>query len=77
MTGLKLLPWNAVVYRVVTDQGEHVGNLKRVGAVWKFKAIGYDAQGDVLPGGGPLTHRHNAIFDSLDEAEVNAGLHLA
>lgn len=74
MSSLKLSSWNAVVYRVLTDQGEHVGNLKRVGVVWKFKAIGYDERGDLIPGGGPLTDRHNAIFDSLDEAEVNARL---
>jgi len=23
--------------------GLHLGNLKRIGAVWKFKAVGYDA----------------------------------
>ena len=37
---LTLTPFNANVYSVHTAQGEHVGNLKRVGAVWKFKAIG-------------------------------------
>lgn len=65
---------NDLVYRVLTEQGEHVGNLKLIQSVWKFKAIGYDPQGDVIPGGGPLTHRHNASFFHLDETEINARL---
>ncbi|WP_296444918.1 hypothetical protein [Rhodoferax sp. UBA5149] len=65
---------NDLVYRVLTDQGEHVGNLKLINAVWKFKAIGYDHHGDVIPGGGPFTDRHNTIFVTLDEAEINARL---
>lgn len=74
MNGLHLVRLNDQVWRVVTAQGEHVGNLKHIGAVWKFKAIGYDEQGEVLPGGGPLTHRHNLTFSTIDEAEVNARL---
>ena len=56
---------------MLTDTGLHVGNLKQLGSVWKFKAIGYDALGQVIPGGGPLTDRHNSLFVTLDEAEVN------
>ena len=41
-----------LVYRVLTDQGEQVGSLKLINAIWKFKAIGYDAQGALVPGGG-------------------------
>lgn len=74
MRSLMLEPLNARVYRVVTASGEHVGNLKLVGAIWKFKAIGYDAGGDVMPGGGPLTERHNTVFVTADEAELNARL---
>lgn len=74
MNSLHLVRLNDQVWRVVTAQGEHVGNLKHIGAVWKFKAIGYDEQGEVLPGGGPLTHRHNLTFAVIDEAEVNARL---
>lgn len=74
MNSLHLVRLNDQVWRVVTEQGEHVGNLKHIGAVWKFKAIGYDEQGEVLPGGGPLTHRHNLTFSTIDEAEVNARL---
>jgi hypothetical protein len=51
-----------------------VGNLKRIGAVWKFKALGQDADGHVIPGGGPLTDRHNLTFTVLDEALVSAAL---
>jgi hypothetical protein len=58
------------VCRVLTA-GLHVGNLKLIGGVWKFKAIGYDAAGQVIPGGGPLTEKHNMAFAALDEAEIN------
>ncbi len=65
---------NARVYRVLTDQGVHVGNLKFINGAWKFKAIGYDQDGAVIPGGGPLTDRHNTTFGALDEALINAKL---
>ena len=52
-------------------RGEHVGNLKWIRGVWKFKAIGHDAAGTVIPGGGPLTDRHNTVFASLDVAQIN------
>jgi hypothetical protein len=74
MKSLRLQPLNPAVCRVLTDQGAHVGNLKRIGPIWKFKAIGYDELGDVMAGGGPLTHHHNTIFATLDETEVNARL---
>ena len=65
---------NDRVHRVLVDQGEHVGNLKFINGVWKFKAIGYDKNGDVIPGGGPLTDRHNTTFGALDVALINAKL---
>ena len=71
---MKLTKFNDLVYRVLTDQGEHVGNLKLINAVWKFKAIGYDQNGDVIPGGGPLTDRHNTTFEALDEVLISAKL---
>lgn len=74
MSHYVLTPVNADVYRVQAPDGAHVGNLKRVGAVWKFKAIGYDAAGQVLPGGGPLTDRHNTTLHAPDAAELNARL---
>ncbi len=74
MFPLTLTPLNANVYTVHTAQGDHVGNLKRVGSVWKFKAIGYDAPGDVIPGGGPLTDRHNTVLQAPDAPTLNAAL---
>ena len=71
---LTLQPVNADVHSVHLASGAHVGNLKRVGAVWKFKAIGYDAAGAVEPGGGPLTKQHNMVFAQPDAAEVSARL---
>ena len=71
---LHLRPVNAQVCSVLTASGEHVGNLKLIGGVWKFKAIGHDASGRVIPGGGPLTDKHNTAFAALDEAVVSAGL---
>ena len=65
---------NAQVCRVLSERGEHVGNLKLIGGVWKFKAIGYDLNGELIPGGGPLTDRHNTTFAALDEALINVGL---
>ena len=65
---------NDSVYRVLAEPDEHVGNLKFINGVWKLKAIGYDENGDVIPGGGPLTDRHNTPFDALDEALINAKL---
>jgi hypothetical protein len=65
---------NARLCEVFLSQGEHVGNLKRIGGVWKFKALAHDESGNVMPGHGPLTHHHNACFDALDEVIVNATL---
>jgi hypothetical protein len=72
MAELKLEPVNDGVWRVIHSQHGHVGNLKRIGGVWKFKAIGYGSGGEVIPGGGPLTDRHNTPFAAPDEALVNA-----
>ena len=77
MNKLTLSKVNELVYQVLTDQGEHVGNLKRIGAVWKFKAIGYESNGDVIPGGGPLTERHNTVFVVPDEDVVSAALRVS
>ena len=59
---------------VLADQGQHVGNLKLINGLWKFKAIGYDQNGDVAPGWGPLTDMHNTSFASLDETLINSTL---
>lgn len=71
---LRLQRVNAGVFSVHGPDGAHLGNLKQIGAHWKFKAVGHDAQGQVEPGGGPLTDGHNAVFASPDEAAVNAVL---
>lgn len=74
MNPLTLYRVNDQVVRVLDSQGQCVGNLKRIGAVWKFKALGHDADGHLVPGGGPLTDRHNMTFAVLDEALVSAAL---
>lgn len=71
---LQLLPINTAVVSVHTADGAHVGSLKLVGGVWKFKAMGYDAAGCMEPGHGPLTEQHNMQFATLDAAEVSARL---
>ena len=71
---LTLRTVNANVVGVHWANGGHVGNLKRVGNIWKFKAIGYDDAGAVEPGGGPLTDQHNAEFAEPDADAVNARL---
>ena len=65
---------NEQVVSVHLDSGVLVGQLKLIGGAWKFKAVGYTADGHLVPGGGPLTDRHNTTFATLDEAAVNAGL---
>jgi len=74
MPPLTLTPVNANVLSVHLPDGTHVGNLKRIATVWKFKAIGYDTQGGVEPGGGPLTDKHNTVFATPDADEVSARL---
>jgi hypothetical protein len=64
------------LWQVLLQQGGHVGNLKLIGGAWKFKAIGYDASGSVMPGHGPLTQHHNARFEQLDEALICTALTL-
>jgi len=61
---------------VHTPDGLHSGKLKRTGAVWKLKAIGYgyDAAGKLIPGGGPFTDRHNTVFAAPDAVAVSATL---
>ena len=72
MSELQLEPLNDGVWRVKHSLHGHVGNLKQIGSVWKFKAVGYGAGGEVVPGGGPLTDFHNTSFAAPDEALINA-----
>jgi hypothetical protein len=62
---------NAGACRVADSMGHHIGNLKWIRGAWKFKAIGYDASGELIPGGGPLTGLHNTVFASLDLVQIN------
>lgn len=71
---LQLQPVNAEVVAVHTATGAHVGSLKLVGGVWKFKAMGYGTDGGMEPGHGPLTNQHNMAFAAPDAAEVSARL---
>lgn len=74
MPALTLTAVTPDVYSVHRPDGLHVGNLKRIGAVWKFKAIGYAAAGQLVPGGGPLTDKHNTAFAAPDALAVNTAL---
>jgi hypothetical protein len=71
---LALSPCGEGVYEVCDATGERVGRLKRIGAVWKFKAIGRGMGGELEPGGGPLTAQHNTVFAQPDAAAVSEGL---
>ena len=72
MQALTLDKVNDGVYRVIASAGGHVGNLKLISGQWKFKAVGYGVAGGLVPGGGPLTGRHNSSFDTLDVAAISA-----
>ena len=65
---------NPSVCQVRDAHGQLVGNLKLIGGSWKFKAIGFGPAGELIPGGGPFTHRHNTVFRALDAEAVTAGL---
>ncbi|MCB1980292.1 MAG: hypothetical protein M9919_15255 [Burkholderiaceae bacterium] len=73
MASLTLHPVNEGVVAVHLASGEPVGHLKRIGGLWKFKAMGYE-DGNLVPGGGPLTHQHNRSFAALDIAHISAAL---
>lgn len=47
-----LQPINDTACAVLDAQGRHVGNLKRIGAVWKFKAVGYTERANGSPVAG-------------------------
>ncbi len=68
-----LQPLNDGVVAVLLASGEPVGHLKWIGGVWKFKAMGYEGA-ELVPGGGPLTARHNRSFATLDATAIEAGL---
>jgi len=65
---LQLRRVNDGALSVFTANGVLVGQIKRIGGTWKFKALWRDDVGDWVPGGGPFTDRHNTILDSTDAA---------
>jgi hypothetical protein len=69
---IRLEPRSPLVYRVIHPRLGHVGNLKFAGGRWKFKAIGHDIDGSLIPGGGPYTHRHNASPGRPDAVDLAA-----
>lgn len=73
MPGLTLHPVNDGVVAVRLASGAPVGHLKWMGGVWKFKAMGYEGA-NLVPGGGPLTARHNCRFAALDLQQISAVL---
>lgn len=72
MTDSLLIKINDGIYALYDLAGLHVGNFKWINGQWKFKAIGYGPSSELLPGGGPLTDRHNTCFAQLDEAQIRA-----
>ena len=72
MTSTLLILVNNGIYALHNPAGLHVGNFKWVNGQWKFKAVGYGPAGQAMPGHGPLTDRHNACFDRIDEANIRA-----
>ncbi len=60
------------VFALNDGSGQHVGYFKWIQGQWKFKAVGYGPSGQVIPGGGPLTERHNTTMAQLDEAQIQA-----
>ena len=65
---------NGPVLCDVVCTGRFYDFVTRHNGEWKFKAIGYGAGGELIPGGGPLTERHNTGFDKLDANQINAVL---
>jgi len=48
----------------------HLGMLKKSRGGWVFQAVGYDAEGSLVPGGGPCAERHGAPVDQPTGAVV-------
>lgn len=70
---LSLHPVNEGVVAVRLAGDTPAGHLKRIGGVWKFKAMGFE-EGVLIPGGGPLTAQHNRCFETLDEVAITKAL---
>jgi hypothetical protein len=70
MDGRMIEQVNEGVYALHDPRGLHVGYFKWIQGQWKFKAVGYGPSGQLMPGGGPLTDRHNTVLAQLDEALI-------
>jgi hypothetical protein len=74
MPGMTIGAVRSGVCAVWDLQGRQAGSLKRIGQRWKFKAMGHDGQGQIVPGGGPLTGRHNMGCERLDVTQMTTRL---
>jgi len=74
MGPLILHPLNEGVRVVYASDGQLVGTLKLIRGQWKFKALGFDAAGDLIPGGGLLTDKHNTIVAQDSSESVTQAL---
>jgi hypothetical protein len=72
MTSSLLISVNKGITALHNPAGLHVGNFKWLQGQWKLKAVGYGPLGQVIPGGGPLTDRHNTSLAQLDEDLIRA-----
>ena len=73
MFPLALSPFNTNVYSVQTAQGEHVGNLKRVGAVWNEQALEKPRFLPAAGANGAATLPARSSADKLREHAQTAG----
>lgn len=69
---LILRPINDGAQFITTAEGVVMGQIKRINGTWKFKALWRDEVGDWVPGGGPLTDRHNATLDNTNARDWQA-----
>lgn len=61
LPGLRLIRLREDLYVLCDRNGYHLGLLKSTMGRWLLKAVGYDALGNAVSGGGPLTSFHNLV----------------
>jgi len=69
-TRLRLVPLRADLCAVCDGDGCHVGVLKATRGQWRFSAMGYDAAGGPVPGGGPLAACDGAVVPAARAAPL-------
>lgn len=57
--------------------GCHVGFLKAMRRLWRFRAVGYDAGGQPLTGGGPFASRHEFAVEDIHPDRLERCLNIA